>query len=160
MKCAFIGDVYYNSHSTGSRALWLKLRIFMKSTRLERSILFGAGLCLDWSKTRVIRSFSVEKKSIPPTLHSSLLHTLLQTLPFPRFINSIKPLLGSPVVMGRSVWVAVVTDNFYHTFTAKNSCSVRRRKVSFMRVHRGRKKMYHCKGWSIVPIVVKGINGL
>lgn len=78
-------------------------------------------------KTRVIRSFRVKKSRLPPTLHSLLLHTLLQTLPFLRFINSIKPVLGSLVVMGRSVWVAVVTDNFYHTFREK-SCSVKRRK--------------------------------
>lgn len=112
----------------------------MKSTRLHGSIMFGTGLCLDWRKARVIRSFRVEKSLLPPTLHSSLLHNLLQTLPFPRFINSIKPLLGSPVIMGRSVWVAVVTDNLYHTFIEKKRiCSVKRRKVPCMKVPHERK---------------------
>lgn len=62
-------------------------------------------LCLDWRKTKVIRSFGVEKKeNVPtPTLHPLFLHTFLQSLPFQRFINSVKPVLGSLVVMGRSV---------------------------------------------------------
>lgn len=120
----FYKDKYYYQHSTSSTALWIKLCIFMKSTRLDSFIMFGTGLCLDWRKARVIRSFRVKKKNrLPPTLYSLLLHTLLQTLPFLRFINSIKPVLGSLVVMGCSVWVAAVTDNFFHTFREKKLLS-------------------------------------
>lgn len=80
-------------------------------TGLEGSVLFGVGLCLDWTNTKVIRSFGEGKKKNtpppppppPPTLHPLFLHTFLQTLPFQRFINSIKPVLGSLVVMGRTV---------------------------------------------------------
>lgn len=121
---------------------WLKLCIFMKSSRLDSSIVFGTWLCLDWRKTRVIRSFRVRKSKLPPNLHSLWLRTLLQTLPFLRFINSIKPVLGSLVVMGRSVWVAVVTDNFYHTFREKKLLS-EEEKVPH-------EKTEHCKGWSIL----------
>lgn len=129
---------------------WLKLCIFMKSTRLDSSIVFGTRLCLDWRKTRVIRSFRVRKSRLPPNLHSLWLHTLLQTLPFLRFINSIKPVLGSLVVMGRSVWVAVVTDNFYHTFREK-SCSVKRRKSHMEKLSTAKADLF----W---PIFIIGIN--
>lgn len=72
---------------------------------MDGGIVFGVGLCLDWRNTEVIRSFGVRKKKHipPPTLHPSFLHTLLQTLPFLRFINSIKLVLGSLVIMARSV---------------------------------------------------------
>lgn len=72
---------------------------------LEESIVFGVELCLAWQNSKVIRSFGRKKKKniLPPTHHPLFLHTLEQTLLFLRFINSIKPVLGSLVIMGRSV---------------------------------------------------------